>query len=115
VFFPDNNLYTFTGPPRQLDTYFITTDIGTPERQTSLFRGRLDFSIYSLNSNLQVQGYGKDIAGQPGVPITAITSMGPRGFFDFRQTARWNDLKYFLTNDIEITGYETLIADGGWR
>jgi len=115
VFLGDNNLYTFSGLPRQLNTFFITNDIGTPERQTSIYRSRLSWSIFPINGNMQIIGLGKDIDGQSATQISALTSMGPRGFFDFRQTARWNDLKYYVTGDAEITGHEELITDGGWR
>lgn len=116
VFLPGSNLYTFTGLPRTLDTYFITNDIGTPERQTSIFRARLNYSLYPLQNNMQVLGMGKDIEGSSMLmQLAALTSMGPRGFFDFRQTSRWNNLQFYLTNQTEVTAYETMIADGGWR
>ncbi|MDE2232867.1 MAG: hypothetical protein KGJ90_01930 [Patescibacteria group bacterium] len=113
VFLPDNNLYTATGPVRQINTYFTTSDIGHPERITSLFRSRLNWSLIALDSNIRLVGLGKDLEGQPPFLITTSSSMGPRGFFDFRQTARWNNLQFFLAGDCEVTGYEVLIADAG--
>lgn len=117
--FLGNDMYVYSGVPRLLDTYFVTTDIGTDTRETTLFRSRLLWSLYPSSATIQMLGYGKDFEGTSNPNdiflTTGPTAMGPRGFFDFRQTARWNNLKFLLNNASEITGYAVMAGDGGWR
>ena len=115
IFRFDNNLYLYSGPFRQNSTYFITNDIGTYERQTAIYRTRLTWSIFSFAGLMQVLGMGKNFEGTSPSPLSPLTTMDAKGFFDFRQTARWNDLQYFITDNAEVTGHEVLVTDGGWQ
>lgn len=121
---PDGVLRSYSGPVNQRG-YILTGDNGYMERLTQVNRLMAKFAVLPnsppLGSNAKLSTYIKDQLGdqaspnQNGLLFRDQVNIGPQGWFDFIESARWHRFKIEVSTDAEFIGYALQAVDGGER